>query len=1364
MGPVADQTSNVRVVGIGASAGGIDSLKDFFEEMPADTGLAFVVIQHLDPNQPSHMAALLSRFTNMKVAVAEDGLTVHTNRVYTIPPNKFLLIKQGRLHLTETVNRHGLRMPIDFFFRSLAEAERDDAIAVLFSGSGSDGTLGIREIHGAAGFVIVQDPKTAQFDSMIEHALATGMVDYALPVRQIPGAILQFVRHKSNRPPSEATQDGIGSILNLLAIQSKNDFRCYKPTTIHRRIERRMGLHQINEVADYYRFLSEHPGELAKLSHDMLIGVTSFFRDPEAFEELRDKVIAPLVQEKDNADSLRAWVTGCATGEEAYSIVMLLMEEMARARKSFRLQVFASDIDSDALKGAREGIYSESIAADLSEERLARFFIKQDGTYQIDKQVREAVTFAAHNVLLDPPFLNMELISCRNLLIYIEPEMQKKILSLFAFGLKPGGYLFLGKSENPLEESNVFEPLSKSSRIFRRNSSVAAHVANLPLRIGAPAVPHDSPERQHPIKLSDLNQQVLLKHFNASILLIDEHGEIHHFYGPTHKYLSHPFGNASLNLFDMAENRHSPQLRLLVERAARQNDTVRLEGLQFSRDHVAESVDVTVAPVVERASGAKLFAVILEDKGTPALKGRASRRRGREVRNETVIARLEAENKSLREQIQATSDGFQTTHEELTAANEEVMAINEELQSTNEELITSKEELQSLNEELITTNNQLNDKVEEIGKTNDDLANFLNSSEVGTIFLDRKFCIRRFTPSATELMNLLPLDVGRPINHISNKFIDTDLIAIANSVLRTLIPVEKEVLNSDRLWHMLRCLPYRTSNDVIDGVVFTFTDVTGLKRSEQAIAEAKDYAESILRTTPDSMLVLDPELKIISANPAFYETFQVSPEETEGRLIYELGNHQWDIPELRDMLEKILPANLVIEDFEVKHGFPGIGTKIMSVNARTISSREGKNVQLILLAIDDITRRSLAEHERAALAAVVDSSDDAIIAKDLDGIVTSWNAGAERLFGYRAEEMIGQSITRIIPPNRQQEETNILQRVQRGEPVTHFDTVRIGRDKGPINVSLTISPIKDAKGNIIGASKIARDITERRRIEDQRDEFSHELEKKVAERTAELEQTHRALIEDLEERRKLEDQLRQAQKMESMGTLATGIAHDLNNILNIIQGYTSVLGDGAKRDEIGESVEAITETTKRGAALVQQLLTLARKTETKFESTNANKLIQKLSSLVKETFPKNIETTLDLARSNLPSIMADSNQITQVLLNLCVNARDAMPDGGRLSLKTRLVHANDLEKCDDLKAEEYVSIEITDTGTGMDENVQSKIFEPFFTTKEIGQGTGLGLAVVYGIVKSHNGFIRMQSKPLQGTTFVVYFPVESADE
>jgi two-component system, chemotaxis family, CheB/CheR fusion protein len=1354
-----DRASDVRIVGIGAPAAGIEALKEFFDEMPADTGLAFVVIQPLDPGRPSESAGLLWKSDRMRVAEAEEGCVVQPDHVYTMPPNKFLFTRSGRLHLSETIDREGLRLPIDFFFRSLAEDQRENAIGVLFAGCGSDGMLGIREIHGASGCVIVQDPESAPFDSVIQQSLAAGMVDYALPARQIPGAILGLARDsravEDDRPDSDATRAGMSSILDLLASKAKGDFRCYKPNTIHRRIQRRMRLSQINDIADYRGFLSENPAELAKLSQDMLIGVTSFFRDPDAFKELRDKAIASLLQERNNAEPLRVWVAGCASGEEAYSIVILLMEEMARTRKRFKLQVLASDIDAAALKAAREGSYSQSITADLSEERLGRFFIKQDGGYRIDKQVREAVTFASHNVFLDPPFLNMDLISCRNLLIYLEPETQKRVLDLFAFGLKPGGYLFLGKSENPMEDSEVFEPLAKSSRVFRRKPALAAPVPNFALRARAqPASPATMTDSA-PTRLSDLNQQVLLNHFNAAIVLVDESGDIRHFYGPTPRYLSHPFGNASLNLFDMTEPSHAPKLRFAVERAAGQNEPVRLTGLEFSRDDAPESVDVTVTPV-ENPSGARLFAVIFEEAKVPG-RGRARQRRGRQNRNQALIERLEAENKNLREQVQATSDGFQVTHEKLTAANEEVISINEELQSANEELVTSKEELQAVNEELVTTNNQLNDKIAELHKSNDDLANFLNSSEVGTIFLDRDLCIRRFTPTTTELVNLLPLDVGRPVSHISNKLIDTDLIAIAGGVMKTLTPVEREVRSTDDVWYMLRCLPYLTSNDVTDGVVFTFTNVTRLKQSEERTTQAKEHAENILYTMREALVVLGPELKVISANAAFYETFQVTPEETEHCLIYELGNQQWDIPELRVLLEGILPTNSTVKDFIVTHDFPTIGRKIMSVNAGRIDNPEKKQIQMILLTITDITERALAQETRARLAAIVDSSDDAIVSKDLNGIIASWNVGAERLFGYTAAEAVGQSITLIIPPDRLDEEPRILEQLKRGERVDHFETVRMRKDGSRLDISLTISPVRDSSGHIVGASKIARDITDRVRAEQQRRDFSRELEKQVAERTAELERANQALLQDIEEREKLEEQLRQSQRLESMGVLAAGVAHDLNNLLNIIQGYASVLTGDATSDDIKESVNAITQTTKRGAVFVEQLLTLARKAEAKMEPVDVNKLIEGLSNLIKGTFPKNIATSLDLLPQPL-TIIADESQITQVLLNLCVNARDAMPNGGSLVLKTSLVNGTELDVYGVLHSGDYVAIEIADTGVGMDENIQEKIFEPFFTTKEIGKGTGLGLAVAYGIVKSHNGFINVESQPLRGATFRLYFP------
>jgi two-component system CheB/CheR fusion protein len=1197
---------SVRVVGIGASAGGIDSLREFFSEMPTDSGLAFVVVQHLDPNHASYMAGLLAKQTKMTVAEAQDGSPIQANRVYTIPPNKFLFVRDGKLQLTDAVKRNGLRMPIDFFFRSLAQDQHEKGIAVLFSGSGSDGTLGIREIRGAGGLVIVQTPETAQFDSMIESAIATGLVDYVLPIRQIPGKLLQYIKQPrlDERADADRLEDAVSSILNLLADENKSDFRSYKRNTVQRRIERRMGLNQIQEISDYYSLLCENPDERAKLSKDMLIGVTSFFRDPEAFEELRGKVIVPLVQEKNNADPLRIWCAGCATGEEPYSIAMSLMEELTRAKRNFNLQIFASDIDREALKSAREAIYSESITADVSEERLARFFVKRDGAYQIDKRVREAVTFAEHNVITDPPFLRMDLISCRNLMIYIEPEVQRKVLNLFAFALNPGKYLFLGKSDTTIDQSDVLEPTSRSWRIFQRKQHAAFPVGAFPMGTAIRPVRF---EEQHPIKLSDLNQEVLLKHFNASLVLINENGEIAHFYGPTHKYLAHPYGDANLNLFEMIDSKHSLGLRLAVERAVRENDSVKLRLSELDRQDESEFVNVTITPVIEPRSSKRLLAVIFEGAAPPPKHPPVNGQETYHGQGVDIVAQLEADNQRLKQDLQATIESFQSTHEKFTAANEEVLAVNEELQSANEELETSKEELQSVNEELVTVNNQLNDKVEELNKTNDDLANFLNSSEVGTLFLDKGFCIRRFTPSATKLLNLIPSDVGRPVSHISNMFVDVDPISIAATVLRNLSSLEKEVQTSNGLWYMLRCMPYRTLDDLIDGVVFTFTEVTRLKRSEEAMTAARNYAESIVDTTRECLLVLDLELKVGSANRAFYQTFQVLPEETENRLIYDLGNRQWNIPRLRELLEEVTRSDRHFENFEVEHEFPVIGRKVMSLNARRIAGQEDDQGRLILLAIDDVTEQKCAE----------------------------------------------------------------------------------------------------------------------------------------------------------EEQRSLEAQLRQSQKMESVGTLAAGIAHDFNNILNIIQGYAAVLREeGAKNEEIAESVRVIIEAAKRGAGIIQQLLTLARKTESRSQPIDVNTLLRELMLLLQESIPKDIELNL-VANHELPPVTADSNQITQALLNLCVNARDAMPEGGKLTLKTEVVAGNSLREDGEAIAERYVCIAITDTGIGIAEDIQSRVFEPFFTTKRPDQGTGLGLAVAYGIVKNHDGFIHIESKPMQGATFRIYLPVAS---
>ena len=957
---MASPDSELIVVGIGASAGGLESLKEFFSAMPADSGLAFVVVQHLDPHHTSYMADILAKHTEMNVIEVADGMAVAAKHVYTIPPNKFLRIQQGRLYLSEIEKRDGMRMPIDFFFRSLAEDQRERAVCVIFSGSGSDGTLGLREVRAAGGLTIVQQPETAQFDAMLTSAIATGMVDCVLPLGEIPDAIQRYTPHvrSADRSTDREKLEQLDAILELLATQSGNDFSAYKKSTLLRRAERRMGINRLTSLSEYLRFLKAHPAELDDLAKDMLIGVSSFFRDADAFEELRRAVIAPLVREQAGKGPLRVWIPGCSTGEEAYSIAILLAEEIEAGDKNCQLQIFASDVDLTALAFAREGIYPHSISADVSEARLNRFFTREDSTYRVSKRLRESVMFSPQNLLTQAPFSKLDLISCRNLLIYIEPAVQRKLLSLFAFALRGGGYLFLGKSDGMAAQHPLFTTVSVKSRIYRRNLS-SAGIPAFAISFGNnlwgadPLRKYDLPS--HP-NLSELNQQVLLEHFDASMVLIDERGSILHFFGATGKFLEHPTGKANLNLLDMIDNALSAKLRLALRAMASGDEPVSFQRVQLKRGESAFPVNITIKSVNGREQG-RVYAVIFEAAPAEAAAPRSGDAVAQPGEDKSLVAQLESELKTLKGEFQITIDEYETSAEELKAANEEILSINEELQSTNEELETSKEEIQAVNEELNTVNGQLNLKVEELMAVNNDLINFLNASEAATIFLDGECRIRRFTPSATGIMRLIPSDVGRPIDHMTHQFTGVDLIAEAKNVLASLIPIKKEVRAADGRWFTMSCLPYRTLDNKIDGVVLTFNDVTALKRSELANEEARDFADRIMDAVREALLVLGSDLQVILANRTFYHNFQVKPGETLNRSVFELGDGQWNIPVLRDRLEKIIGSGGEFNDFEIEHNFPGVGQRTMLLNARRIERQTGHE-QLTLLAIDDITERN----------------------------------------------------------------------------------------------------------------------------------------------------------------------------------------------------------------------------------------------------------------------------------------------------------------------------------------------------------------------------------------------------------------------
>jgi two-component system CheB/CheR fusion protein len=741
-------------------------------------------------------------------------------------------------------------------------------------------------------------------------------------------------------------------------MRTGTDFTSYKKATLLRRSERRMLLNRLGTLLEYLHLLQNNPAEVDELAKDMLIGVSSFFRDPEAFEELRRSVIAPLVRERADHLPIRVWIPGCSTGEEAYSIVILLLEELTAANKTAPLQIFASDIDSEALKYAREGIYPQSIAADISEERLSRFFTKQDSHYQVSKRLRESVIFSLQNLLSDAPFSRLDLISCRNVLIYIEPVVQRRLVSLFAFSLTNGSYLFLGKSDAIASQSVYFTPVSAKWRIYRRSSASPPAIPEFSYARGGRVWGIDvTPKRDSSsdAKLSELSQEALLKHFNASVTLVDEHGTILYFFGRTSKYLEHPTGEANTNLLNMVDSRLAAKLRIGLRKAIEQNESMEIDRVDIVRGELRIPAKITVNPVYVRSKGEHLCSVVFEDVPEEHTASTHRHVASSNSEDDTIIAQLEAELKSLKSEYQLTINEYETSGEELKAANEEILSINEELQSTNEELETSKEEIQSVNEELNTVNSELNSKIEELSGVNNDLLNFVNSSEVATLFLDRELRIKRFTPAATAILNVIAADTGRPLAHLTHTLGDQDLVRDASEVVKTLGPIKKEVRGINDRCYLMTCLPYRTSENKIEGVILTFIDVSAVKQSEISMRERRNFVERIINSLDEALLVLDQQLRVVSANRRFYQMFGLTTAGTLNRSLPDIGNAEWKIPELLVALQEMAENPREIKDFQIEPEFSGRQRRL-TLNVKPLTVEENQP-PLILLAIREVSQR-----------------------------------------------------------------------------------------------------------------------------------------------------------------------------------------------------------------------------------------------------------------------------------------------------------------------------------------------------------------------------------------------------------------------
>jgi two-component system CheB/CheR fusion protein len=1209
--PHEERRSPCPVVGVGASAGGLEAFQELFSRMPADSGMAFVVVQHLDPRHDTLMPELLARHTTMPVQLVSGDTRIETDHVYVVPPNTTVTIDDCELKVSRPEGARGRRTPIDSFFRSLAEDQGDDAVGIILSGTGADGALGLRSIREHGGLTMVQTPASARYDSMPRSAILTGMVDHVLPVEDMPERLMAHLRNLSNLRGGEAVEglrqeveEQLAPICSLLRRRTGHDFSRYKQSTLVRRIRRRMAELRVDSAAGYVDLLKSDFREPDRLFRDLLIGVTNFFRDAEAFETLEHKVIPHLFQKKSFDEQVRIWVPGCSTGEEAYSLAILLRERAAAMEEPPHIQIFATDIDAQALETARQGWYPERISELVSEVRLAKFFVRHGNMYQITREIREMCLFSTHNVITDPPFSRLDLISCRNLLIYLEPDLQKRLIPLCHYALRSGGFLFLGPSESVATWPELFRPVEKRSRIFQAKDVILRPPLGFPLaERSRPAAPRQALEASRPAQsqvqnLAQRFERLLLDHYSPACVLVNQRGDITYFSPRTGRYLEAPAGTPSLNVLDMARPGLRLDLRTALHKAVTSRAPVTHTNVPLEGDGGALKVDLSVRPLFDMAEEEGLYMIVFQEaapgEGAQAPDGDgllevSDDGSGLPPEAAATIQRLSSELRSTKDHLQATLEELESSNEELISSNEELLSINEELQSTNEELQTSKEELQSVNEELETINAELKKKIEELDRANSDLLNLFQSTQIATIFVGRDLRIQRFTPAATEVFRLIDADVGRLIDDIAPRFRgEGDLVADIHDVLRTLSVRERQVqLLDEESWYVLRILPYRTVEGLIDGVVIHLVDVTELKR---------------------------------------------------------------------------------------------------------------------------------AQRQQARLAALVQSSHDAIIGKTLDGTITSWNAGAERLYGYSAKEAVGRPIAFISPAERVSELKPIFDQLLRGEVVLPFETVRVRKDGRRLDILLTVSPVRDGNGQIVEASAIAHDITDQKRAE--------------------------AALQ-AEARRKDE--------------FLAMLGHELRNPLAPVRNSLYVLSlPGVTETQAVRARETIGRQVSHLTRLVDDLLDISRISRGKISLRKERVDLGALLSGVVEDYrlsaaTAGLELELTPADGSL-WLSADPTRLSQVVGNVLHNAVKFTDRGGRIDVALRHEDGQAL-------------VTIVDTGMGMEREMLELLFEPF-NQADSGidrsrGGLGLGLALVRRLVEMHGGTVQAHSKGVNmGTRIDIRLPLE----
>jgi two-component system, chemotaxis family, CheB/CheR fusion protein len=1213
-------TDHLFVVGIGASAGGLESLERFFKNMPSDSGLAFVVVQHLSPDFKSVMDELLSRHTAMRIHRVEDGMRIEANSIYLLPPKKEMIISDGRLLLTDKDPERDLSLPIDHFFRSLAQDAGSCAVAIVLSGTGTDGSRGILDVHEAGGLIVAQSEESAKFDGMPKSARDTGIVDLVLPPEEMPGAILQHVAkagsmdHCSTAPEAEEAEDpkGFDAIFKLLRIEYGIDFSYYKPNTVSRRIERRLSMNQAMDLDSYVDQLRVDPVELNALYKDLLIGVTRFFRDAAAYERLERDIIPAIIAKAPPGEEIRCWIAGCATGEEPYSLAILLHERLRLLGRPINVKIFASDVHQSSLEFASTALYDEEALAEVAPARLARYFVRQGDRFKVANELRQMVVFARHNVMKDAPFTRLDLISCRNLLIYFQPPAQKKALSLFHFGLKTGGILFLGPSETPGELSVEFEALDEHWKIYRKRRDI-----RLPADLRMPLSVATAPVRPAAIASHGgfdaslfATYDRLLDEFMPAGFLVTDQRQLVHTFGDAGRFLVHNPGRTSNDVLDLLSGDLKMALAGAIQRAAKEQTPVIYHGIRVTLPSGEEQLKLSVKPILNRHGNLSHLFIAVESLGAAAARVQTADEVDVDEASRDHVDSLETELRYTRENLQATIEELETSNEELQASNEELVASNEELQSTNEEL-------HSVNEELYTVNAEYQKKIAELTELTDDMDNLLRSTEIGTIFLDRSLQIRKFTPQIARAFDLMPHDVGRRIDSFSHTIQNPDLIADLQHVVDTGTPIEKEVQDRTGAWYFLRVLPYR-SRSKLDGVVLTLIDVSTLKSAEERLKQ---------------------------------------------------------------------------------------------------------------------------------MSAIVESSEDAILGMDLQGRITTWNRGAEQIYGYGAGEVVGQEVDMLAVDENGAEAKRLLrssiQEAVTGAPPDPFELTSRRRDESQMIALCSLSPIRDQFDQIVGVSMIARDISKLKEIERDRQRYAEKLEA-----------TNSQLRDEIGRRQEAEAEARDA--VEKRDQFLAMLSHELRNPLAAVLNSAGILEwEHLDKETVDQARGAIARQSQQMARLLDDLLDVSRITRGKIDIRRTNvDLVQTSRDAIEAIQPALVAKDLEFSAS-LPDkaiiVRGDAARLQQIQVNLLNNAIKYTQAGGNISLAVS-------------REGEDAVLRVCDSGIGIPPDMHQRVFDLFVQVDDAPgkteTGMGVGLTLVRTLVDLHEGTVEVRSDgQCNGAEFVVRLPL-----